>query len=204
MSIFAQWLDTYFAGFDRAILAFYHEMAEMIGVIATPILKVISIIGDDGIGLIILGLILLFFKQTRKSGFAVLIALLIGTLITNETIKPLVQRIRPFNSGVAEYVEWWKFVGAMEVGQFSFPSGHTTSAMAVMMALGFTQQKRWVWLVSAAFVMLTGMSRNYFMVHYPTDIVVGAIAGAVAGILAALLVKHIANEWSKRSKRHKA
>ena len=105
MTVFAKWLDTYCAGFDRAILQFYHGMAEIMGGISTPILWFISFLGEEGIGLILLGVILLCFKQTRKSGWTVLVALLIGTLITNETIKPLVLRLRPFQSGVQAYVD---------------------------------------------------------------------------------------------------
>lgn len=201
MTAFAQWLDTYFAGFDRAILQFYHGMAEVMGGIATPILWLISFLGEEGIGLIILGIVLLCFKQTRKSGWCILVALLFGTLITNELVKPLVQRLRPFKSGVQEYVEWWQYVGAMEVGQFSFPSGHTTSAVAAMFALAVTQRKKWVWWPAMAFIVLTGMSRNYFMVHYPTDIIGGAISGAIAAALAIWLVtvvyKYIVPKFKK-------
>ena len=191
MTAFAQWLDTYCTGFDRAILQFYHGIAEVMGGIATPILWFISFLGEEGIGLIILGIILLCFKKTRKSGWTVLVALLIGTLITNETVKPLVLRLRPFQSGVQEYVDWWQFVGAMEVGQYSFPSGHTTSAVAAMLALAVTLRKKWVWCPAMAFIVLTGMSRNYFMVHYPTDIIGGAISGMIAAVLAMWLVNAI-------------
>lgn len=203
MTVFAQWLDTYFAGFDRAILQFYHAMAELIGWLATPVLWLISFVGNEGIGLIILGVILLFFKKTRKSGWCVLFALLFGMLINNETIKPLVQRLRPYNSGIPEYIEWWKYVGAMEVSQFSFPSGHTTSAVASMLALGLTCKKKWVWWSGIAFVVLTGMSRNYFMVHYPTDIIGGAVSGTLGGILAVLFIgviyKYIVPRFKKKN-----
>lgn len=203
MTVFAQWLDTYFAGFDRAILQFYHVMAEAIGWIATPILWLVSFVGNEGIGLILLGVLLLFFKKTRKSGWCVLFALLFGMLINNETIKPLVQRLRPYNSGVPEYIEWWKYVGAMEVSQFSFPSGHTTSAVASMLALGLTCKKKWVWWSGAAFVVLTGMSRNYFMVHYPTDIIGGAVSGTLGGILAVLFIgaiyKYVIPRFKKKN-----
>lgn len=188
MTVFAQWLDTHCAGFDRAILQFYHGMAEIMEGIATPILWFISFLGEAGIGLIILGAVMLCFKKTRKSGWTVLIALLFGTLLTNETIKPLVLRLRPFQSGVQEYVDWWQFVGAMEVGQYSFPSGHTTSAVAAMLALAVTLRKKWIWCPAMVFIVLTGMSRNYFMVHYPTDIIGGAVSGAIAAALAIWLV----------------
>ena len=79
----------------------------------------------------------------------------------------------------------------MEVGQYSFPSGHTTSAVAAMLALAVTQRKKLVWWPALAFVVLTGMSRNYFMVHYPTDIIGGAVSGLIAGTLAIWLMEAI-------------
>ena len=132
MTGFAQWLDTAFVGFDKAFLGMYHALAEAAGVVATPFLKLFSWAGDDGIFLIILTVVLLFFRKTRKSGFAMLVALLIGDVLCNTVIKDIVQRARPFHHTEEAFYEWWQYVGAMEVGQYSFPSGHTTCAMAVM------------------------------------------------------------------------
>lgn len=139
MTGFAQWLDTAFAGFDGAFLGMYHDLAEAAGLFATPFLKLFSWAGEDGIFLIILSVVLLIFKKTRKSGFAMLVALLIGDILCNEVIKDIVQRARPFHHTGTDFYEWWQYVGAMEVGRFSFPSGHTTCAMAVM---GGTQHYR--------------------------------------------------------------
>ena len=62
----------------------------------------------------------------------------LASLITNVTVKPLVARHRPYASGVSDYVEWWKYVGGHTHSEYSFPSGHTTSAMAAMLAKGMT------------------------------------------------------------------
>ena len=42
MTGFAQWLDTVFAGFDKALLGMYHALAEAAGGLATPFLKLFS------------------------------------------------------------------------------------------------------------------------------------------------------------------
>ncbi len=188
MTAFAQWLDIAFAGFDKAILSMYHELAEAAGWFAGPFLKLFSLAGEGGIFLIIMSVTLLFFKKTRKSGFAMLAALLIGDILCNTVIKDIVQRARPFHHTGAVFYEWWQFAGAMEVGKFSFPSGHTTCAMAVMGALSLTGDRKWLWF-TIPFVVFTGMSRNYFMVHYPTDVIAGVIVGAAAAILGVLAVE---------------
>ena len=46
---FAQWLNTAFSGFDRAILSFYHGLAESAGGFFTPISIFFARIGDLGI-----------------------------------------------------------------------------------------------------------------------------------------------------------
>lgn len=190
MTVYAQWLDTTFAGFDTLLLRLYHEMAEAIGFIATPFLKLFSLAGDGGIFLIIFSVALLLFKKTRKSGICMLVALLIGDILCNSIIKEIVQRARPFHDETSVFYDWWRYVGAMEVGQFSFPSGHTTCAMAVMLALTLTGDAKWIWL-AIPFVVFTGMSRNYFMVHYPTDVIAGVVVGAVAAVIGVWLVNTV-------------
>ena len=192
MTTFAQWLDTAFAGFDKGILGMYHALAEAAGGFATPFLKLFSWAGEDGIFLILLSVILLISKKTRKSGFAMLAALLIGDILCNTIIKDIVQRARPFHHTEAVFYEWWQYAGAMEVGKYSFPSGHTTCAMAVMGALSITGDRKWLWF-TIPFVVFTGMSRNYFMVHYPTDVLGGAIIGFISALIARILINRYYN-----------
>lgn len=61
------------------------------------IMKVITTLGDDGIFFIILGVVMLFFKKTRKAGLVCLGSLLVMTLLNNELIKPIMERPRPYN-----------------------------------------------------------------------------------------------------------
>ena len=65
------------------------------------------------------------------------------------------------------------------LGDYSFPSGHTSASFAAATAI-YAIDRRWG---AAAYVLaaLIGFSRLYLGVHFPTDV----LAGAVVGILAA-------------------
>ncbi len=94
----------------------------------------------------------------------------IDALLVNG-IKLTVQRTRPF----IEYPDLMtKYVSE---GSYSFPSGHTSSAFALATALTIKYQK---WYVAVPAYMLAGYvgySRMHVGVHYPTDVLAGAVLG---------------------------
>lgn len=209
MSTFAQWLNTAFYGFDHAILKFYHDLATVADPVCGPIASLCAFLGDGALLFFVIAAILLLFAKTRKSGICMAISVGLASLITNVTVKPLVARPRPYASGVADYVEWWEYVGGHTHSEYSFPSGHTTSAMAAMLALCLclcifntrenNKKYRWVIIPAALCVILMGGSRNYIMVHYPSDIIGGIIAGSIGAICGYLLISLI----YKRFESHK-
>lgn len=130
-------------------------------------------LGNMGMMWIVLSVLMLCFKRTRRAGAAGLVALAVGFVLTNLTIKPLVGRIRPWLT-----VEGLTALVA-EHDPHSFPSGHTCAAFAAACAWRPYLPKRWgnTALVCAA---LMGFSRLYVGVHFPTDVLAGALVG-VAG-----------------------
>lgn len=184
----AEWLDTAFHGFDRAILSALHDFALSTGDGFGWFFRFISIITLDGFGLFIPGFVLLFFKRTRKIGAVMFGAVAIGAVITNLAVKPLVARARPFM--LDEIRAWWEFAGATQESAGSFPSGHTTATTAAMVGLFLAGRKKYVWPALLC-IPVMGLSRLYLMVHYPTDILGGILVGTVAALLALLIVRWI-------------
>lgn len=181
----AAWLDTVCYGFDYAILSAIHQFALATGGFFDWFMIAVTSLANDGLGMIALGLVLLLFKRTRKTGLAVLFAIAFGALITNVTLKPLVFRARPYTH--EEFRVWWEAMGAHLESERSFPSGHTTSAMAAMMGIFLTTDKKRSW-PALLFAVLMGVTRMYIVVHYPTDIIGGLIAGAVGGLVGYLVI----------------
>lgn len=193
MTAAAQWLNETFASFDYSILEFFHGLncgpaAEFFNFF----FKFITLLGEEGLFLIILSLIFMLFRKTRKIGFAMLLAIIFGSLITNVTVKPIVARPRPFQNEASEffntYLQWWKDAGSVQVGEKSFPSGHTTSAMAAMAGYFFVSKKKQISWLAFVFAVFMGFSRIFLCVHYPSDVVGGLVAGLIAGLLAACLI----------------
>lgn len=151
----------------------------------TPIVKFITHLGDHGILWIVLLLVLLIIPKTRKAGMLGAGALLLTFVITNLCLKPMIARTRPYEviEGLIRIIE--------KQGDHSFPSGHTANSMAVGVMLWIVSQKGqllekgkvyfpkaagWFFLILS---VLIGLSRLYVGVHYPTDVLGGAVIAMV-------------------------
>ena len=104
-------------------------------------------------------------------------AMVLGLLVTNVTIKPLVERARPWT--VLPIVPL-----VTEKDPNSFPSGHTCAAFAAAMAWVRTLPRERDRIYAVAVAGLMGLSRLYVGVHYPTDVLVGAVIGALCAWVA--------------------
>ncbi len=142
----------------------------------SPIFVTLSRLGDAGFLFILTGLVLLCFKKTRSCGLLLLISLILGFTVNDLIIKRIVERVRPFNS-VAEILPL-----VTPPKSFSFPSGHSASAFACAVSLYYTKRKWFVFgLITAA---LIAFSRLYVGVHYPTDVLCGALVGTITAVIA--------------------
>ena len=123
----AEWLNTTFFSFDCSLFEFYHNVAIWGGNVLTPIMNIISVFGKGGIFPILISVVLLLFKRTRRIGICSILAIGVNALFVNGIIKPLVARARPYTH--APYDEWWQFVGSPSEKDKSFPSGHSVYSM---------------------------------------------------------------------------
>ena len=152
MTAEAMWLNSVFAGYDNAILSFAHKLAEIAGVVLTPLFKLISLLGEGGILFFLLAVILILFPRWRKTGVCIFGAVCCGALITNILLKDHIARLRPFEASEL-YRQWWQFIGSPAEDGFSFPSGHVTAAAAACTGLSLMQGRKWV-LPGAIWVLL--------------------------------------------------
>lgn len=185
----ASWLNSTFEGFDSAILSLLHNLALSAGDVFTPLFKGISLLAEKGILFIIIAIVFMMFRRTRKLGICMFGAIACGAIITNFVFKDLIARPRPFIANET-YKLWWEAAGSALEDGFSFPSGHATATMAAMTAVFLCCNKKYSWL-GFIFVVLMGMARNYLMVHYPSDILGGVVAGLVGAVISYYITKLI-------------
>ena len=182
----------------------------------TPIMKSITMLGEDGIFWILVCLVLLLFKRTRRLGVICSLSLLCTFIVCNLCLKPAVDRVRPWIT--------FQLVNPMlpPPGDASFPSGHSANAMGpawamflatmpVRMAGGRSYDKvrclGWkgegvsphtmhkFGIAAVVLAVLIGISRLYLGMHYPSDVVCGLLIGM---IVATVVYRIILREEDKR------
>lgn len=189
LSPVAQWLNTAFAGFDSALLGVWHSLAEGAGGLFTPLMKIITFLGEKGIIFLLLALALMCFSRTRPIGVCLFGAVCCGALITNIILKDIIARPRPFEASET-FKQWWIAVGSPAEDGFSFPSGHVTAAAAGMTSLYLMRGKKLI-IPSVLVVLFMCISRNYLMAHYPSDVLFAALVGAASAFIAFFISKLI-------------
>ncbi len=146
------------------------------------LLPKLTLLGEGGAVWIAVGLALLLSKKYRRYGICLLGALVAGLLICNIGLKNIVARPRPC---------WLESIDLLVKNpkDYSFPSGHTWSAVTgVWVATAANRKFGWVAIPLAAAL---AFSRLYLYVHFPSDILMGALIGAALGILAVVLQKRL-------------
>ena len=152
----------------------------------------ITHLGDGGIFWIATGIVMLFFKKTRRCGILVLLSMAICYLMGNIALKNMIARPRPF---VADPAVLMKIA---EPGEFSFPSGHTLHSFTAATVIFLHYRK-----AGTAALVLAGLiafSRLYLFVHYPTDI----LGGMVIGISVAVLIVRMIGKKIPKTEDQKA
>lgn len=127
---------------------------------------------------------MLILPKTRKTGIIVAAALLMDLILCNLILKNLVARVRPYDVNTAIAILIKKPL------DFSFPSGHTAASFAAMTALFLAKMKK-AWIAALVLAVLIAFSRLYFYVHYPTDVLGGAVVGILSGIIGYAIVEKI-------------
>lgn len=156
------------------------EILYLLEKIRIPVLNefmlLITQLGEETAFLVVA--LILFWCVSKRTGYYVLSVGFIGTL-GNQFMKLLFRVPRPWvldpNFTILEQ--------AREAATgYSFPSGHTQSAVGTFGAIAHTASKKWICVIATVIAVLVPFSRMYIGVHTPADVLVAA-AIAVALIL---------------------
>jgi membrane-associated phospholipid phosphatase len=108
----------------------------------------------------------------------------VASAFVSLALKSITKRDRPYNT----YPE---IDNVTEESSYSFPSAHTSAAFATATSLSIAYPKWYVIAPSFLWAGAVGYSRLYLGVHYPTDVLAGAIVGSGSAFLCYKLNKWI-------------
>lgn len=137
------------------------------------------------------GWYLVAFVWHKHGGLRELIALTMGACaayVSNALVAQVWFRLRPFTAGAATLLI------SQPAALKSFPSDHATIAFFIAVLLTAHRRGWWVSFLLAALVAL---GRVAVGVHYPTDVLAGALVGTVFGLTTVWLEDVLARRWPK-------
>jgi membrane-associated phospholipid phosphatase len=148
---------------------FLHMLEKIRNPIVDNLMLAVTSFGEET-ALLVIALIV-FWCVNKRHGYYIMSVGFIGS-ITNQFMKLSFRIPRPWvRDPSLTAVE-----GAVEgAGGYSFPSGHTQTAVGLLGAVAVTTRRHWLCGISMLGAVLVGFSRMYLGVHTPEDVLVGAV-----------------------------
>ena len=163
----------------RAVRSVAHEPVTSVAIVLSawwvkgPLMVALALAGDLRYGR----------RRLPVAAIATTVAASLGSWLCS-LLKELFDRARPSAGG-----DWTALIETP--GSASFPSGHAMGSFSAAMAIAVLRPElRWVALALAA---LVAASRVVLGVHYPLDVLAGAIAGSAVGALVAIVARRAAS-----------
>lgn len=180
-----------FNEWDASIVVRLQEMMCFDGL--TPWVKLITYTSELGILSIIIFVILVIRKDTRRAGILLGLSIFITLIICTFVIKPLVLRTRPYE--ICENV--LRMIALPH--DSSFPSGHTSNSFAWAFSLYYSSREKSKFRIidseriaklinncskfAIILAFMVGLSRIYLGVHYLSDVIAGALLGLIISLV---------------------
>jgi undecaprenyl-diphosphatase len=140
-------------------------------------------------------IVLLLWKGGPRGRLLVALSIITAIIVDSSLhliIKPLFARPRPCHAEPA--ISWLRLINGCG-GIYGFPSSHAANSFSQAMVIGLFYKSTRIYIYPLVF--LISLSRVYLGVHYPSDILAGALYGALIGIVVFMAVKKIATEKSQ-------
>ena len=155
-----------------------------------------SHIGTVRLIAVLLGIFFWMKKETRPITFILFVSIIVSSLLVG-ILKDIVDRPRPYILLGLTAADMLVHTNPLT----SFPSGHTANAFITAAAIGYYFKK---WLIPAFLTACAaGLARIWLLVHYPSDVVAGAIFGIFVFAVILLFFKSL-DRLGSRNERKKA
>lgn len=185
--------------FDMSVIGFVQGL-EMPWL--TTIMKTFTWIGSATVVTtitIIAFVLLIFYFHYWQQAF-LLVTVVVGSIFLNYLLKIYFKRERP------------EIHRILDIGGFSFPSGHTMMAFSLYTIISYiawrnakTILNRMLLIVFAAFmILMIGISRIYLGVHYPSDVAGGIAASGLWGTIAVAVYSFYQNQKKRKNPSYKS
>ena len=166
-----------------AIQAMYSSFLDNI------ILAITKVMGNYGQIWLLVSLALLIPKKTRKAGVCIISSYILVFLLGQFALKDLIARPRPC------HIDETVTLLVKRPGSYSCPSTHTAWAFAGATSI-YCYHKR-AGIAVGVIAIIIGFSRLYLFVHFPTDVLIGAVMGIVLAIICAVGINRISDKIAK-------
>jgi len=126
-----------------------------------------------------------YFAESKLFAYSLIFGVItLGLMI--EIIKLYIRRVRPYIK-----LKKIRIVGSKASGR-SFPSGHTGQAFFLAsLIVHYYHVNAYLWILLYATALVVGITRIYVGMHYPRDVLAGAILGTAWGIIGVMVNGYI-------------
>lgn len=129
-------------------------------------------------------------KQTVIFTLSILLGVVVVNWLCHDIVRELLPRLRPSNpqNPISEQIN---IVNNMRGGKYSFPSCHAANSFVLAAAMWLILKSRWISALLIFWAILNSYTRLYLGLHYPSDLIAGALVGIAGGYAAVTAGKYI-------------